>query len=189
MKPHQPVHVAPAIANETRRVPTVDDDSRRNVFHRRLVVPLNHDDHLLLDAAAPDPEIVFAIGQVEMDRARRIGIDAGRVVAVKALDVFDLHQAAGRKAAHGHAVGVRVRTRVRLGDGILQSRVERAAGNRHLRRDVPGGQRAARELQRGGRVLKAERPGARSLQGQAVEADRNARSRDVHRHASLRVGA
>ena len=55
--------------------------------------------------------------------------------------------------------------------------------------DVPGGQRAARKLQCGGRVLKAERPGARRLQGQAVEADRNARSRNVHRHASLRVSA
>ena len=138
IKPHPPVLVAPAGADETRRVPPVYDDSGRQVFHRRCVVPVNHDDHLLLVAAAPDPEIVLAVGQIEMYCTRRIRIDVGRVVAVKPLDGLDLHLAVARKPPYGHAVGVRVRVRSNPGDGIRQFRFIRAAENHHPRRNIAG---------------------------------------------------
>ena len=138
IKPHPSVLVAPAGANETRRVPPVYDDSGRQVFRRRCVVPVNRDDHLLLVAAAPDPEIVLAVGQIEMDCARRIRIDVGRVVAVKPLDGLDLHLAVARKPPYCHAVGVRVRVHAHPGDGIRQFRFIRAAENSHPRRDIAG---------------------------------------------------
>ena len=189
MKPHQPVLVAPAGANKTRHVAPVDNDSCRRVFHRRRVIPVNHYDHLLLASAEPYPEIVFAIWQIEVDRSKSIRIDAGRVVAAKALDVFNLHLAVGRKAAHRHAVCVRVQVRAHQGNRIQKPVVVRAAGNSHPRRDVIGGKCAARELQGRELVLKVERAVVRRIQEQPIEAYRNVRRRNARRHTPLKVGA
>ena len=139
---NEPVIVYPAIAPQPSHVAPVDVHPRRRKVLRRHVFPVDDDDHLLLASAVPDPEIVFAVGKIEIDHAQPVRVDAGRIVAAQPFDVLDLHQAVALEGSDSNSICGLAERR----NGILQLRFKRASGHRYRRGNIPGRQRTAREL-------------------------------------------